>query len=428
MRTFFVAARFVALAIVALLLAALVPESADAVTPFHRVFAASYAHAARMARTSDLSLTPAAQDLAWNQVATLSYTGPLTQAGAVYFDGQVLDCGAMGDALTGPSTIDLPWLWFGDTTAHTVEFRVYNTDFVSGQTCPLYAAGYLQQAVLHVQPYAPTTSLTAPTLGVLVKGQEVDVTIDLATVSSGLDWSFGGSVATAGLPEGLAADLANPSADDPGWSDDGVSPQLRVHGTPTTLGTFTTTVAVADGLGGFATVDTTYTVQKDVVVPPSAQTRVGSGSSNFALGMLPVGSRVDVGALARGVAAGAVNGSLVHLTTRPGFSGVIKQNIVVTTPAKTVSLTLELRVRPVAPSAARYRVLSTKHVTQVTWTRSTNAVGYRVVVSGRTAATTSAKASGIVLRATVRNTSSVRVIALGGDGLTSSQVSAVRTR
>jgi hypothetical protein len=334
----------------------------------------------------------------------------------------------MGDALTSGTSIELPWLWFGDTGTHAVEFRVYADAFVEGQAAPLYAADYATQALVTVQPYAPATTLSAPALGNLIEGRAVDVTVDLATLATGFDWSFGGSLAAVGLPKGLTLSLANPSADDEDWSESGISPIAHILGTPTSAGTFQATFAVVDGLGGLATIDVSYTVTSETVVAPAAMSRVGTGTTTFVIAGLPATATVRVDTFARGVAKANVKGNSVQLATKTGFSGIIKQRISVHLPSGTKPVTLVLKVRPVAPKAVTFRVLTARHTTQVQWKASSNATGYRVLVNGRAVSTVSARATGATLHTQVAQRSRVEVIALGSDGLTSTKASAIQSK
>jgi hypothetical protein len=369
-------------------------------------------------------LTPAGQSLGFGGTAHLTYTGPATQLGAIYFDGQLLDAGPMGDALCTGDVIDLPWTWFGDTVAHQVDFRVYAVDFVEGGPLPTYADAYEVNARISVEPSAPTTTFSAPSLGALQVGQPVNVSVDLGTLTTGFDWTYGGSLDVSGLPVGLAATLANPSADDDQWSDDGVSPHLRIVGAPTAPGARSVVFAVADGFGAMALATRSYTVvgaPKTPLAPP-ARTLNGSGRSTFIVAGLTPSARIIPATKVRGVKSITTARSAATLETVANFSGVIRQRVSVVDQGRTTVLTLVLQVRPNAPA----RVTFTPQVgrTVVRWNPSSNASGYRVLVNGNQAAQLSPRTRAYVIKNVLNAHSNVNVMATGG-GLTSTATRAV---
>jgi hypothetical protein len=399
--------------------------SADHIVFSHHASAA-VATPTRTARVASVVLTPATQTLANGGTAHLTYTGPGTRLGAAYFDGQLLDAGAMDDALCTGDVIDLPWAWFGDTVAHEVVFRVYAHDFVAGAVLPTFADAYEISATITVEPFTPTTTFTAPTLGTLQVGRPVNVTVDLGTITSGFDWSVGGSLDVSGLPLGLAFALANPSTDDNQWSVDGTSPQLRVYGTPTTAGSRSVVFAVADGFSAMALANRTLIVAAIPKAPvaPAARALNGSGKSTFTIAGLSAAATITPAAKVRGVKTISTSHSTVTLQTIANFSGVIKQRVTVLDHGRTTPLTLVLQVRPGAPMHVTVTPLTGRTV--VRWNASPNATGYRVLINGKQAAQLPAAARAYVAKTTLAVRSTVHVIATGGDGLTSSAARAAR--
>jgi hypothetical protein len=377
-----------------------------------------------------VTLAPPTQLLATNGVAHLTYTGPATRLGAIYFDGQLLDFGAMDDALSTGDVIDLPWAWFGDTVSHRLEFRVYAGDYAVEGAEPAFTDPYVVSASVIVEAFANVTTFAAPDLGELIVGQSVNVTIDLGTLTSGFDWSFGGSLDTAGLPAGLAASLANPSTDDDQWSDDGSSPQLRVSGTPTTTGQNAVIFAVADGMNASAVVTHTYDVAalpKPPVSPPG-RTLVGAGKSTFTIAGLGSKASIKSDALVRGLKSFSATPGTVTLTTLSNFSGVVRQRITVTDRGLVTSLTLVLVVKPAAPTHVNFTVMSKISRTLVRWNPSANATGYRVLVNGKNVAAMARTARTYTFKGALSVHTAVHVVALGGDGLTSPATKAAFAR
>jgi hypothetical protein len=369
-------------------------------------------------------LTPASQSLGFGGTAHLTYTGSATRLGAIYFDGQLLDAGPMGDALCTGDVIDLPWAWFGDTVAHQVDFRVYAGDFVEGAPLPTYADAYEVNARISVEPSAPTTTFTAPSLGTLQVGQPVNVSVDLRSLTTGFDWTYGGSLDVSGLPSGLTATLANPSADDDQWSDDGASPQLRIVGAPTSSGVRSVVFAVADGFSAMALATRSYTVvdtPKAPVAPP-ARTLNGGGRSTFVIAGLTPSARITPATKVRGVKSITTVKGTATLETVANFSGVIRQRVSVLDRGHTTALTLVLQVRPRAPA----HVTFTPQVgrTVVRWNPSSNASGYRVLINGKQAAQLSPRTRAYVIKNVLNAHSNVNVVATGG-GLTSAATRAV---
>jgi hypothetical protein len=407
------------------------PASASTSTD-HMVFthhaSGAVVAATRSARVVAVVLTPATQVLGNGGTAHLTYIGPGTRLGAIYFDGQLLDAGAMEDALCTDDVIDLPWTWFGDTIAHQVVFRVYAGDYVDGATLPTYADPYEITTMINVEPFAPTTSFAAPTLGSLQVGRPINVSVDLGTLATGFDWSYGGSLDVSGLPTGLTFALANPSADDDQWSDDGASPQLHVYGTPTTAGTRSVVFAVADGFSAMALANRSYTVAAAPKAPtaPAARTLNGTGRSTFTVAGLTASATITPAANGRGVKALTTVRNTVTLETLPKFSGVIRQRITVVDQGLSTTLTLVLQVRPGAPAHATVTPQTGRTV--VRWNASSNATGYRVLVNGKQAAQLPAAARAYVVKSTLTVRSTVHVVATGGDGLTSAATRAARVR
>ena len=434
MRTLFAVLRACAPIVAASLLAAgvAIPASAATTSTDHIVFTHRAADAivtpTRAARVTAVMLTPATQVLANGGTAHFTYTGPGTRLGAIYFDGQLLDAGAMEDALCTGDVIDLPWTWFGDTVAHQVVFRVYAGDYIEGANLPTYADAYEVTATITVEPFAPTTSFTAPTLGALQVGQPVNVSVDLGTLASGFDWTYGGSLDVSGLPAGLTFALANPSADDDQWSADGVSPQLRVYGTPTTAGTRAVVFAVADGFSAMALASHAYTVAAAPKAPtaPTTRTLNGAGRSTFTIAGLTPAAVITPAVNGRGVKALTTARNTVTLESLPNFSGVIRQRITVVDQGLTTALTLVLVVRPSAPGHVTVTPLTGRTV--VRWNASSNATGYRVLVNGKQAAQLTAAARAYVVKSALTVRSTVHVVATGGDGLTSAATRAARVR
>jgi hypothetical protein len=383
---------------------------------------------ARTPRTAAVLLTPTAQDLSNGGTAHLTYSGPGTRLGAIYFDGQLLDSGAMQDALCTGDVIDLPWAWFGDTIAHRVVFRVYASDYVVGAVLPTYTDAYAVTATITVEPFTPVTTFTAPNLGPLQVGEPVNVTVDLGTLATGFDWSYGGSLDVSGLPSGLTFALANPSTDDNQWSTDGTSPQLRVSGTPTSAGVRSVVFAVADGFSAMALANRTYTVAPSPKAPtaPAPRTLSRAGRSTFTITGLTANAVITPAVKSRGIKTIGVNRNTVTIESLGNFSGVIRQRVTITDQGLTTTLSLVLQVRPAAP--LHVTVSPAIGRTTVRWGASANATGYRVLVNGKQAARLTAAARAYVVKATLNARSTVQVIATGGDGLTSAAARAARVR
>lgn len=438
MRTLFAFLRacapFVAAALLAagtLTAGAALPASATT-SADHLVFthhaASAVTTSTRTARVTSVLLTPSTQALANGGTAHLTYTGPGTRVGAIFFDGTALDSGAMQDALCTGDVIDLPWAWFGDNAAHQIDFRVYANDYVAGATWPTYADTYVLSATITVEPFTPPTTFTAPSLGLLQVGRPVDVAVDLGTLATGFDWSYGGSLDVSGLPTGLTFALANPSADDDQWSNDGASPQLHVYGTPTIAGPRPVVFAVADGFSAMALANRSYTVAVGPKAPtaPAARTLNGSGHSTFTIAGLTSAAVITPAVKGRGIGTIATTRNTVTLQTLPNFSGVCKQRVTVKDQGLTTTLTLVLQVRPGAPVQVTVKPLIGRTV--VRWNASSNATGYRVLVNGKQAAQLPAAARAYVVKSALTVRSTVHVVATGGDGLTSAATRAARIK
>ncbi len=124
-----------------------------------------------------------------------------------------------------------------------------------------------------------------------------------------------------------------------------------------------------------------------------------------------------------GVGSVTVDGTSIHVTPTPTFSGVITLPVTVVSDGDTYTVDAVVTVEPADPYAATFGPLSAK-TTRVQWAGSLAATGYRIYVGGRPVGTAKKNASSFTVNKLLGPNAGVAVQATGGSGTYSNVVRA----
>lgn len=162
------------------------------------------------------------------------------------------------------------------------------------------------------------------------------------------------------------------------------------------------------------------TVATDAIVLPaplhplvsSPDAIVTGAAATFELSAVSDSAVVEAGDLAPGVTAVEVDGLVVTVRTRRGFTGDVAQPLHVVDGQQTADVDATVTVVPEAVSRLTYRI-ATAATSSVRWTAAAGATRYVVAVDGRTVCTTSA--SSCTVGGLLGPASRVTVVGTGGD-------------
>ena len=295
---------------------------------------------------TQVTCAPISQTLVSGGTATVDYSGPSTRLAALFLDGQLLDFGSIGSALNDDgATVSLPWSWFGDTTAHTVDLRVYGSDYLATQGAPGFTDDYVSQAVVAVASYVRPLAISPVRLPTLKVGRAFKATLNLTSLTHGFDWSYGGSVSITGLPAGLTARIVNPSGDTASWTADGVAPQVLVSGTPQRVGVVRAQLTVSDQWQS-ARAPMSLVVEQLAAALPAQRTLRRTEFARFVITGVHADAKVIPAAKSCGVASIKVRGTSITVNVNGSFTGVVRQAFTVVDRGARSTVVVTLHVLP----------------------------------------------------------------------------------
>ncbi|HVU72047.1 MAG TPA: OmpA family protein [Mycobacteriales bacterium] len=126
-------------------------------------------------------------------------------------------------------------------------------------------------------------------------------------------------------------------------------------------------------------------------------TVIGTNEGTVPVGGFPPGGTITIpGGNPPGAGNITVSGGVVQVTPEPGFSGVITVPVLVTVGAAQVLTHITVLVLPAPPT--HVKVITRNLSSNISWTKSQNAIGYVVRVNGKLVCTTTTKTQCHVVR------------------------------
>jgi outer membrane protein OmpA-like peptidoglycan-associated protein len=224
------------------------PTAAGPYTATLNVYDAAFGEGGQTATTTlegtvadAITLSPATVDITFNNPLDVAYNGPGDRLAAL-FDGNSMVVWDRADNIVNDVYYGMLATYLGGALAnHEFTLKVYDVALPPFFPTELGTPA----ATTTVNFKSHVASVTPFDLGRLQVRVPYDQSFDLADYGVGFDWTNGGRVSISGLPAGLNCDLVN----DPGsgWTDPGIAPIVRIHGTPTQSGDFTAEVTASDG-------------------------------------------------------------------------------------------------------------------------------------------------------------------------------------
>lgn len=262
----------------------------------------------------------------FNQDGT-TWTASAANPDARISDGGMDDSGDAREAILAHRAVADSVIWQTGGIDQQLELLVdgghltYYLVVVDYSGCVVGAA---RTAALAIAENAPTTyaQSLAPSTGDACAATWVAPTIDPTTVggpfdqtftvdSTALDWTAGGTVSATGLPAGLALEVLDENVD-------GVAPRFRIHGIPTTHGSFTIHATATDGNSDTDAVDIV-----GAVTPPTQSAEIVLG---FEVDDSVAGATADVAGT--GLSSGSSYEVIVESTPQTVGGGTIGATLV----------------------------------------------------------------------------------------------------